>query len=172
MTTPDRIRKPKPKVVNPLAVADGTGYRRPMQVDPTRYEQSDQVLRAMSTTDEYFVEDKPEDPLVLVVDALLGTLPDDERAVVEMCLMANLSMHEAARMMGYINSSGKEDHKKVKRRLTWAIKKMRETLESPSFSLAIAGHRLPVEMPEVTIKETMTNIIAGLERQLKERDDE
>jgi len=147
-------------------------YQRPMQVDTTRYLHSEDILHAMSTHDEYFVSDKPEDPLVLVVDALLSTLPDDERAVVEMCLMANLSMHEAARTLGYINKGGKEDHKKVKRRLEWALRKMRDTLESPSFASAIAGHKLPVQMHDVNVTDTISNIIKGLEKQMRELEDD
>lgn len=149
-----------------------TEYKRPMQVDTTRYQQSEQVLKAMSTTDEYFSSEKPEDPLVLIVDALLATLPEDERAVVEMCLMANISMHETARTLGYINSSGKEDHKMVKRRLDWALRKLRDTLESPGFATAIAGHKLPVDTPPVVVTNALSQIIKGLENQMKEMQDE
>lgn len=149
-----------------------TEYKRPLQVDTTRYEQSEKVLKAMSTTDEYFVEEKPEDPLVLVVDALLSTLPEDERAVVEMVLMAGMSQHDAAKMMGYINKGGKEDHKKVTRRLLWALRKMRTTLNSPTFVLAIAGHKLPVEMPTVNVTERLSGIIKGLELELGDDIDE
>jgi DNA-directed RNA polymerase specialized sigma24 family protein len=145
-----------------------TEYKRPLQVDTTRYQHSEEILDAMSTVDEYFVDEKPEDPLVLVVEALMSTLPDDERAVVEMCLMANISMHEAARMLGYINASGREDHKKVKRRLEWALAKLRETLNSPTFSLAIAGHKLPVTQPGVNITETLSKIIDGFEKHIQE----
>lgn len=148
-----------------------TQYQRPMHVDTTRYQHSEEILEAMSTTDEYFVDEKAEDPLVLVVEALLATLPDDERAVVEMCLMARMSMHEAARVLGYVNASGKEDHKMVKRRLEWALKKLRQTLNSPSFSLAIAGHKLPVEQPQVNITDTISKIIEGLERNMEEFND-
>lgn len=149
-----------------------SNYQRPLQVDTTRYQQSEQVLEAMSTTDEYFVSDKPEDPLVLIVDALLGTLADDERAVVEMCLMSNISMHEAARTLGYINSSGREDHKMVKRRLEWALRKLRDTLDSPTFATAIAGHKMPVDQPAVTVTNTMSSIIKGLESKMKEMEDD
>lgn len=140
-----------------------TEYKRPFLVDTQRYEQSEQILGAMSATDEYFKEEKPEDPLVLVVEALLGTLPEDERSVVEMCLMSGISMHEAARIMGYINKSGKEDHKKVQRRIQWALRKLRENLESQSFASAIAGHKLPVEIPGVNVTEKLSNIIKGLD---------
>lgn len=149
-----------------------TEYQRPMQVDTTRYQQSEAILKAMSTTDEYFVEDKPVDPLVLVVEALLATLPDDERDVVEMCLMGGLSMHEAARTLGYINTNGKEDHKMVKRRLTWAIRKMRDTLESPSFATAIAGHKLPVDQHTSNVTKSLSAIIANLEQKVEADDAE
>jgi hypothetical protein len=164
-------RGPKPKIVNPLAVADGSAYRRPMRVDTTRYRHSEEILDAMSTVDEYFVNEKQEDPLVLVVEALLATLPDDERAVVEMCLMARMSMHETARVLGYVNANGKEDHKMVKRRLEWALKKLRQTLNSPSFSVAIAGHRLPIEQPQVNITDTISKIIEGLEKNMEDTDE-
>jgi DNA-directed RNA polymerase specialized sigma subunit len=144
-----------------------TEYKRPMQIDTTRYRHSEEILDAMSTTDEYFVDERPEDPLVLVVDALLSTLPEDERAVVEMCLMSRMSMHETARVLGYVNSSGKEDHKMVKRRLDWALKKLRQTLNSPSFALAIAGHKMPVDQPAVNITDTLSKIIDGLEKNLE-----
>ena len=147
-------------------------YQRPFLVDNTRYQQSESILKAMSTTDEYFAEEKPVDPLVLVVEALLATLPDDERDVVEMCLMGGLSMHEAARAMGFINKNDKEDHKMVKRRLTWAIQKLRDTLDSPSFATAIAGHKLPVEMPTTTVKESLSAIIASLEKKVGSDDKE
>jgi DNA-directed RNA polymerase specialized sigma24 family protein len=117
----------------------------------------------MSTRDEYFAEDKPEDPLVLIVDALLSTLPDDERSVIEMCVMSGISMHEAARTLGYLNKDGKEDHKMVKRRIIWALRKLEATLNSPGFATAIAGHRLPVEQPTATVKERLSDIIKGLE---------
>jgi DNA-directed RNA polymerase specialized sigma24 family protein len=145
-------------------------YQRPMLVDPTRYEQSDAILKAMSTHDEYFAEEKPEDPLVLIVEALLATLPEDERTVLEMCVMAGISMHEAARTLGYINSSGKEDHKMVKRRIVRALRKLEDTLNSPGFATAIAGHKMPVEQPTATVKEQLSNIIKGLEA--KAEDDE
>lgn len=145
-------------------------YQRPFLVDNTRYQQSESILKAMSTTDEYFVDEKPVDPLVLVVEALLATLPDDERDVVEMCLMAGLSMHEAARELGYINSNGKEDHKMVKRRLTWAIRKMRDTLDSPSFASAIAGHKLPASNHTANVTESLSAIIANLEKRVEEDD--
>ena len=147
-----------------------TEYQRPFQVDTTRYQQSESILKAMSTTDEYFADDKPVDPLVLVVEALLATLPEDERDVVEMCLMGGLSMHEAARSLGYINKNDKEDHKMVKRRLTWALRKMRDTLESPSFASAIAGHKLPANTHTANVKESLSVIIANLEKKM-ERDD-
>jgi len=149
-----------------------TEYKRPMQIDTTRYEQSVQILEALSTTDEYFKEEKPEDPLVLVVEALLASLPDDERAVVEMCIMSRMSMHEAARILGFINSSGKEDHKMVHRRLQWALRKLSDTLESPSFAAAMAGHKLPVELPPVVVKQKLSEIIAQLERQLEDDHDD
>ena len=149
-----------------------TEYKRPMQVDTTRYEQSEQILEALSVTDEYFKEEKPEDPLVLVVEALLSSLPDDERAVVEMCIMSRISMHEAARYLGFINSSGKEDHKMVYRRLQWAIRKLQDTLESPTFALAMAGHKLPVELPPVVVKQKLSEVISQLEAQLKEDNNE
>jgi len=149
-----------------------TEYKRPMQVDTTRYEQSVEILEALSTTDEYFKEEKPEDPLVLVVEALLSTLPDDEKAVVEMCIMSRISMHEAARMLGFINSSGKEDHKMVYRRLQWALRKLRDTLESPSFALAMTGHKLPIELPPVVVKQKLSEVIAQLEKQLEENQDD
>jgi DNA-directed RNA polymerase specialized sigma24 family protein len=140
-----------------------TEYQRPMLVDTTRYQQSEAILKAMSTRDEYFAQDKPEDPLVLIVDALLATLPADERAVVEMCIMSGISQHEAARTLGYINKDGKEDHKMVKRRLVWAIRKLQDTLTSPSFATAIAGHKMPVEQPAAAIKERLSSIIQSLE---------
>jgi hypothetical protein len=149
-----------------------TEYKRPMQVDTTRYEQSEQILEALSVTDEYFKEEKPEDPLVLVVEALLSSLPDDERAVVEMCIMSRISMHEAARYLGFINSSGKEDHKMVYRRLQWAVRKLQDTLESPTFALAMAGHKLPVELPPVIVKQKLSEVIKQLEAQLKEENNE
>lgn len=145
-----------------------SNYQRPMSIDTIRYNHSDEILKAFSKEDEYFVEEKAEDPLVLIVDALLSTLPPDEREVVEMCLMSNISQHEAARMLGYINSSGKEDHKMVKRRLDWAIRKLKDTLESPSFAVAIAGHKMPVDQHPTVVKETMANIIAGLEKKINE----
>jgi hypothetical protein len=138
-----------------------------MQVDTTRYRHSEEILEAMSIRDEYFVDEKPEDPLVLVVESLLATLPEDERSVVEMCLMARMSMHETARVMGYINASGKEDHKMVKRRLEWALKKLKVTLNSPSFALAFAGHKLPVDQPQVNITDTLSKILEGLEKQME-----
>ena len=147
-----------------------TEYQRPMLVDPTRYQQSDAILKAMSTHDEYFAEDKPEDPLVLIVDALLSTLPDDERSVIEMCVMSGISMHEAARTLGYINKDGKEDHKMVKRRIVWALRKLEATLNSPGFATAIAGHKMPVDQPTATVKERLSDIIKGLEA--KGEDDE
>lgn len=147
-------------------------YQRPFLVDNTRYQQSESILKAMSTTDEYFADEKPVDPLVLVVEALLATLPDDERDVVEMCLMGGLSMHEAARTLGYINKNDKEDHKMVKRRLTWAIRKMKETLESPSFASAIAGHKLPASNHSVNVTESLFAIIANLEKKVGEHDGE
>lgn len=149
-----------------------TEYKRPIHIDPTSTFHADEVTKAMSTEDEYFVSDKEEDPLVLIVDALLATLPDDERSVIEMCIMSNISMHEAARMMGYINSSGKEDHKKVKRRIIWALRKLKETLESQSFANAIAGHKLPVQQTEVVVKDTLSNIIKGLESRIQEEEDD
>lgn len=149
-----------------------TEYQRPFLVDNTRYQQSESILKAMSTTDEYFVDEKPVDPLVLVVEALLATLPDDERAVVEMCLMAGLSMHETARELGYINKNNKEDHKMVKRRLTWAIRKMRDTLESPSFASAIAGHKLPASNHTANVTESLSAIIANLEKKVEAEDAE
>ena len=143
---------------------------KPWSVDPTRYIQSEQVLQAMSVTDEYFVEDKPEDPLVLIIDALLSTLPEDERAVVEMVLMSGFSQHEAARVMGYINSSGKEDHKKVTRRLVWALRKLRNILdnpeENPTFAMAIAGHKLPIDLPKVNVTDTLLSIIKRFEEEI------
>lgn len=145
-----------------------SNYQRPMSIDTIRYNHSDEVLKAFSKEDEYFVEEKAEDPLVLIVDALLSTLPDDEREVVEMCLMAGITQHEAARMLGYINSSGKEDHKMVKRRIDWALKKLRDTLESPSFAVAIAGHKMPVHQHEAKVKETISKIIDGLEKKINE----
>jgi DNA-directed RNA polymerase specialized sigma24 family protein len=141
-----------------------------MLVDPTRYQQSDAILKAMSTHDEYFAEDKPEDPLVLIVDALLSTLPDDERSVIEMCIMSGISMHEAARTLGYVNKDGKEDHKMVKRRIVWALRKLEATLNSPGFATAIAGHKMPVDQPTATVKERLSDIIKGLET--KGEDDE
>jgi DNA-directed RNA polymerase specialized sigma24 family protein len=141
-----------------------------MLVDPTRYQQSDAILKAMSTHDEYFAEDKPEDPLVLIVDALLSTLPDDERSVIEMCVMSGISMHEAARTLGYINKDGKEDHKMVKRRIVWALRKLEATLNSPGFATAIAGHKMPVDQPTATVKDRLSDIIKGLEA--KGEDDE
>lgn len=147
-----------------------TEYQRPMLVDPTRYQQSDAILKAMSTHDEYFAEDKPEDPLVLIVDALLSTLPDDERSVIEMCIMSGISMHEAARTLGYVNKDGKEDHKMVKRRIVWALRKLEATLNSPGFATAIAGHKMPVDQPTATVKERLSDIIKGLET--KGEDDE
>jgi DNA-directed RNA polymerase specialized sigma24 family protein len=141
-----------------------------MLVDPTRYQQSDAILKAMSTHDEYFAEDKPEDPLVLIVDALLATLPDDERSVIEMCIMSGISMHEAARTLGYVNKDGKEDHKMVKRRIVWALRKLEATLNSPGFATAIAGHKMPVDQPTATVKERLSDIIKGLET--KGEDDE
>lgn len=147
-----------------------TEYQRPFLVDNTRYQQSESILKAMSTTDEYFVDEKPVDPLVLVVEALLATLPEDERDVVEMCLMGGLSMHEAARTLGYINANGKEDHKMVKRRLTWAIRKMRDTLDSPSFASAIAGHKLPASTHTANVTESLSAIIANLEKRVEADD--
>ena len=145
-----------------------TEYKRPLHVDPTRYQQSEQVLKAMSTTDEYFVEEKPEDPLVLVVETLLSVLPEDERACVEMCIMAGISQHQAAITLGYINSNGKEDHKKVSRRLVWALRKMKSTLESPSFVSAMIGDHLPIDVHAVNATETLANIIKSLEEELGE----
>lgn len=147
-------------------------YKRPMQVDTTRYQHSEEILDALSVNDEYFVDEKPEDPLVLVVDSLLSTLPEDERAVVEMCLMARMSMHETARVMGYVNASGKEDHKMVKRRLEWALKKLRATLNSPSFAVAMAGHKLPIEQPQLNITDTLSKIIDGFEKHLEVSDEQ
>lgn len=149
-----------------------TEYKRPIHIDTTSTYQADVVTKALTVTDEYFTSEKEEDPLVLIVDALLSTLPDDERSVIEMCIMSNISMHEAARMMGYINSSGKEDHKKVKRRIQWALRKLKETLESPSFANAIAGHKLPVQQTEVVVKDTLSNIIKGLESKIEEEDND
>lgn len=149
-----------------------TEYKRPMQIDTTRYQQSEQILEALSVTDEYFKEEKPEDPLVLVVEALLSSLPDDERSVVEMCIMSRMSMHEAARFLGFVNSSGKEDHKMVYRRLQWALRKLRDTLESPTFAVAMAGHKLPVDLPPVVVKQKLSEVISQLELQLKEDSDE
>jgi hypothetical protein len=148
-----------------------TEYQRPMLVDTTRYQQSDAILKAMSTTDDYFSEDKPEDPLVLIIDALLATLNDDERAVVEMCIMAGISQHEAARTLGYVNKDGKEDHKMVSRRLKWAVRKLQDTLNSPSFATAIAGHKMPVEQPSAAITEKLSVIIKGLEESINDERD-
>jgi hypothetical protein len=148
-----------------------TEYQRPMLVDTTRYQQSDAILKAMSTTDDYFSEDKPEDPLVLIIDALLATLNDDERAVVEMCIMAGISQHEAARTLGYVNKDGKEDHKMVSRRLKWAVRKLQDTLNSPSFATAIAGHKMPVEQPSAAITEKLSVIIKGLEKSINDERD-
>lgn len=142
-----------------------------MLVDTTRYQQSDAILKAMSTTDDYFSEDKPEDPLVLIIDALLATLNDDERAVVEMCIMAGISQHEAARTLGYVNKDGKEDHKMVSRRLKWAVRKLQDTLNSPSFATAIAGHKMPVEQPSAAITEKLSVIIKGLEKSINDERD-
>ena len=86
--------------------------------------------------------------------------------------MARMSMHEAARELGYINKDGKEDHKMVSRRIQWGLKKMRAKLESPGFASAIAAHRLPVELEAVTSKESLANIIANLERAAREVTDE
>jgi len=147
-------------------------YKRPMLVDTTRYEQSEDILAAWTYYDEYFVEEEPANPLLLVVEALLSTLPDDEREVIEMCVMARMSMHEAARELGYINKDGKEDHKMVSRRIEWGLKKMRAKLESPGFATAIAAHRLPVDFPDITSKETLSSIISNLERTAREVQDE
>lgn len=150
---------------------DKQPYQRPQLVDTTRYQQSEQILEAFSTTDEYFVEDKPVDPLVLIVDALLSTLPPDEKEVVEMVIIGRLSQHETARLLGYINKNGKEDHKMVTRRLKWALTKLRETLTTPSFALAIAGHKMPVDEPDIKIKQSLTNIINQLEKELENSDE-
>jgi len=147
-------------------------YKRPMLLDTTRYEQSEEVLEAFKYYDEYFVEEEPANPLMLVVEALLSTLPDDEREVIEMCVMARMSMHEAARELGYINKDGKEDHKMVSRRIEWGLKKLRAKLESPGFATAITAHRLPVEFAEATSTESLSSIIANLERVAKEVEDE
>lgn len=147
-------------------------YKRPMLVDTTRYEQSEEILDAFKYYDEYFVDEEPANPLLLVVEALLSTLPQDEREVIEMCVMARMTMHEAARELGYINKDGKEDHKMVSRRIQWGLKKMRAKLESPGFASAIASHRLPVELESVTSKESLANIIANLEKTAREVTDE
>jgi DNA-directed RNA polymerase specialized sigma subunit len=148
-----------------------TEYKRPLAVDTTRYEQSEQVLKAMSVTDEYFADEKPVDPLVLIIESLLATLPEDEREVVEMCLFSRISQHEAARMLGYINANGKEDHKMVARRLKWALRKLNDTLNSPSFALAIAGHKLPVDMPKSQITEKLSTVINNMFVTVKDEDD-
>lgn len=147
-------------------------YKRPMLVDTTRYEQSEEILDAFKYYDEYFVDEEPANPLLLIVEALLSTLPQDEREVIEMCVMARMTMHEAARELGYINKDGKEDHKMVSRRIQWGLKKMRAKLESPGFASAIAEHRLPIDFPDVTSTETLGNIISNLENIAKEVEDE
>jgi len=147
-------------------------YQKPYNIDTTRYQHSEEILKALSVIDEYFVSEKPEDPLVLIVDTLLALLEDDERAVVEMCLMKNISMHEAARTLGYINSNGKEDHKMVSRRLKWALVKLRAILETPSFATAIAGHKMPIENYEVVVTDTISNIIKKLDLKTEELGDE
>lgn len=149
-----------------------TEYQRPMLIDTTRYEQREDILEATKYYDEYFVEESPTNPLALVVEALLSTLPEDEREVIEMCVMARMSMHEAARELGYINKDGKEDHKMVSRRIGWGLKKLRAKLESPGFATAIAGYKLPNEMEEATSKEKLSTIISNLENIAKELEDE
>jgi hypothetical protein len=147
-------------------------YQKPYNIDTTRYQHSEDILRALSVVDEYFKSEKPEDPLVLIVDTLLALLEEDERAVVEMCIMKNISMHEAARTLGFINSSGKEDHKMVSRRLGWAINKMKVILESPSFATAIAGHKMPIDNYEVIVTDSISNIIKKLDIKTQELNDE
>lgn len=144
-------------------------YQRPMLIDTTRYEQREDILEAYTYYDEYFVEEPPANPLALVVEALLSTLPDDERAVIEMCVMSRMTMHEAARELGYINANGKEDHKMVSRRIQWGLEKLRAKLESPGFATSLTAHRLPIELPEsVSSKETISSIIENLERTARE----
>lgn len=147
-------------------------YKRPMLIDTTRYEQSEEILEAFTYYDEYFEEEEPANPLLLIAEALLSTLPDDEREVIEMCVMARMTMHEAARELGYINKDGKEDHKMVSRRIQWGLKKLRAKLETPGFASAIAAHRLPVDFPDVTSTETLSKIISNLEKIAKEVEDE
>lgn len=144
-------------------------YQRPMLIDQTRYEHRADIIEAYKYYDEYFVEEAPTNPLALVVEALLSTLPEDERAVIEMCIMSRMTMHEAARELGYFNTSGKEDHKMVSRRIKWGLAKLQTKLESPGFATALAAHRLPVEFPETAVsKESIRAIIDNLERRARE----
>ena len=147
-------------------------YQKPYNIDTTRYNHSLDILKALSVVDEYFKQEKPEDPLVMIIDTLLALLEEDERAVVEMCLMQNISMHEAARTLGYINKSGKEEHKMVSRRLKWSLAKLRAILEEPSFATAIAGHKMPVDNYEVVVTDTISNIINRLNIKTEELSDE
>ena len=147
-------------------------YKRPYLVDTTRYEQGEDFITAFSYEDKYFEQDKSEDPLVLIVDALLSVLTPEERSVVEMCIIAGMSQHEVARQMGYINSTGKEDHKMVSRRIKWAIKKLVAALEGPTFAVALAGDKLPVDQPKVEATAKLRDIINKLEQSIMEDEDD
>jgi hypothetical protein len=147
-------------------------YKRPYLVDTTRYEQGEDFLEALSYEDKYFEDDKSEDPLVLIVDALLSVLEPEERTVVEMCIIAGMSQHEVARQMGYINSNGKEDHKMVSRRIKWAMKKLIAALEGPTFAVALAGDKLPVDQPKVEATVKLREIIKQLENSIREDEED
>lgn len=147
-------------------------YKRPYLVDTTRYEQGEDFIDAFSYEDEYFKEERSEDPLVLIVDALLSVLDEEERSVVEMCIIAGMSQHEVARQMGYINASGKEDHKMVSRRIKWAIRKLVKALDGPTFAVALAGNRLPIEQPKVEPTAQLREIIKQLENSIREDEDD
>jgi hypothetical protein len=74
-------------------------------------------------------------------------------------------------VIGYVNKDGKEDHKMVSRRLKWAVRKLQDTLNSPSFATAIAGHKMPVEQPSAAITEKLSVIIKGLEESINDERD-
>lgn len=104
--------------------------RKSLSYDPSRAD-SGVLAGDLSYEDVYFGNDEiGEDSAALVLDTLLVDLPERQRAAIEMCVLAQMSYAEAARMMGCSDQT-------MRRETLRAIEFLRTKLDATPWLAAI-----------------------------------
>lgn len=140
--------------VNPMRTG---GADRHWTFDPTMVESIAPIMNKLVHYDEYFVEEKGDSTLAIVLDKMLEDLPEELRGPVSLVYLSGISYRSAGRTLGL-------DHKTVKARAERGIEVLRSRLKDTAWVAALLEGALPEqdELPKATSPEKLATILQSL----------